>query len=59
MMTDNTTKNEEELGSSFGFKQVDIDEKQGLVNKVFASVADRYDVMNDLMSGGMHRLWKR
>ena len=32
--------------------------KQGLVNKVFARVAPRYDLMNDLMSGGLHRLWK-
>ena len=32
--------------------------KQGLVNEVFARVAPRYDLMNDLMSGGLHRLWK-
>ena len=42
----------------FGFTPVREDEKQGLVNRVFASVADRYDLMNDLMSGGLHRLWK-
>ena len=42
----------------FGFKKVSIDEKQKLVNQVFASVASRYDLMNDLMSGGLHRLWK-
>ncbi len=43
---------------SFGFKSVKSEERQGLVNKVFSSVADSYDVMNDVMSGGMHRLWK-
>ena len=37
---------------------VPLNEKQGLVNDVFHSVADRYDLMNDLMSGGVHRLWK-
>lgn len=45
--------------TSFGFRTVPETERQGLVNKVFASVADRYDLMNDLMSGGLHRLWKR
>jgi len=44
--------------SSFGFRPVEPDERQGLVNQVFARVADRYDLMNDLMSGGLHRLWK-
>lgn len=42
----------------FGERTVAIEEKQGLVNKVFHDVADRYDLMNDLMSGGVHRLWK-
>lgn len=42
----------------FGHRQVGTGEKQGLVNKVFTSVADKYDIMNDLMSGGLHRLWK-
>ncbi len=44
---------------SFGFRDVPEGERQGLVNSVFATVAERYDVMNDLMSGGLHRLWKR
>ena len=44
--------------TSFGFKSVKIDEKQKLVNDVFSKVADRYDLMNDLMSGGLHRIWK-
>lgn len=44
--------------TSFGYKEVQPSEKQGLVNSVFSSVASKYDVMNDLMSGGAHRLWK-
>jgi len=43
----------------FGFEQVPPDEKTRRVRGVFDSVAQRYDLMNDLMSGGMHRLWKR
>ena len=43
---------------SFGFREVAEEEKQKLVNEVFATVAARYDQMNDLMSGGLHRLWK-
>ncbi|WP_119273018.1 bifunctional demethylmenaquinone methyltransferase/2-methoxy-6-polyprenyl-1,4-benzoquinol methylase UbiE [Taklimakanibacter deserti] len=42
----------------FGFRTVAEAEKQGLVNEVFSKVALRYDQMNDLMSGGLHRLWK-
>lgn len=42
----------------FGYQQVDATEKAGRVRGVFDSVASRYDVMNDLMSGGLHRLWK-
>jgi len=42
----------------FGFREVDPAEKQGLVNEVFSSVASRYDLMNDLMSAGLHRPWK-
>lgn len=42
----------------FGFKTVERTAKAGLVRDVFDSVAGRYDVMNDLMSGGIHRLWK-
>ncbi len=45
--------------TDFGFTQVDVDEKRRLVTNVFDSVASRYDVMNDLMSLGVHRLWKR
>ncbi len=43
---------------SFGYEQVSPDEKQARVGAVFSSVARKYDVMNDAMSGGMHRLWK-
>jgi demethylmenaquinone methyltransferase/2-methoxy-6-polyprenyl-1,4-benzoquinol methylase len=43
----------------FGYQQVDEGEKAGRVGAVFRSVAPSYDVMNDLMSMGMHRLWKR
>ena len=44
---------------SFGFRRVALDEKPALVRRVFERVAGRYDIMNDLMSGGIHRLWKR
>jgi demethylmenaquinone methyltransferase / 2-methoxy-6-polyprenyl-1,4-benzoquinol methylase len=42
----------------FGDQRVPLAEKQGLVDDVFHKVADRYDLMNDLMSAGLHRLWK-
>lgn len=42
----------------FGYESVPLSEKQGRVNDVFRSVARRYDLMNDLMSGGLHRVWK-
>ena len=50
-MSDNTTH--------FGYQQVAEGEKAHRVESVFTSVARRYDVMNDLMSGGLHRVWKR
>ncbi|MBS1202256.1 MAG: bifunctional demethylmenaquinone methyltransferase/2-methoxy-6-polyprenyl,4-benzoquinol methylase, partial [Chromatiaceae bacterium] len=43
----------------FGYQQVPVDEKVGRVRQVFDSVASRYDLMNDLMSLGVHRIWKR
>ena len=49
--TDDTT--------DFGFERVKTAEKAGRVREVFDSVAAQYDLMNDLMSGGLHRLWKR
>ncbi|WP_430910589.1 bifunctional demethylmenaquinone methyltransferase/2-methoxy-6-polyprenyl-1,4-benzoquinol methylase UbiE [Methylobacterium sp. sgz302541] len=45
-------------GADFGFERVALGEKQGRVDAVFRSVAKRYDLMNDLMSGGLHRVWK-
>ena len=51
----NATK---DRNASFGFRPVAPEAKQGLVNEVFARVARSYDLMNDLMSGGLHRLWK-
>lgn len=50
---------QEEKSTHFGFSEVPLQEKQRLVRGVFDSVATRYDLMNDLMSMGMHRLWKR
>ncbi len=52
-MSDNSTKT-----THFGFKTVNTEEKEKLVGAVFHSVASKYDVMNDLMSLGIHRLWK-
>jgi len=58
MTNDNMPTPDTSDTASFGFKQVATAERQMLVNNVFARVADRYDLMNDLMSGGLHRLWK-
>jgi demethylmenaquinone methyltransferase/2-methoxy-6-polyprenyl-1,4-benzoquinol methylase len=44
--------------TDFGFRRVPLEHKQALVDDVFHSVASRYDLMNDLMSGGLHRAWK-
>lgn len=50
--------NATDTSTSFGFRNVREEERQSLVNEVFSKVAERYDLMNDLMSGGLHRLWK-
>lgn len=50
---------EKEQTTHFGYKQVPVNEKVNKVADVFHSVADKYDVMNDVMSMGVHRLWKR
>jgi demethylmenaquinone methyltransferase/2-methoxy-6-polyprenyl-1,4-benzoquinol methylase len=47
-----------EPGVAFGYRAVAAADKQKLVNEVFSHVAERYDQMNDLLSGGLHRLWK-
>ena len=44
--------------ADFGFRQVPLEDKQAMVDGVFDNVARRYDLMNDLMSGGLHRAWK-
>ena len=48
----------EENTTHFGFQTVPEADKAGMVHRVFTNVASKYDIMNDLMSGGMHRLWK-
>ena len=53
------TKQEQNKTTHFGYQTVATEEKADLVRGVFDSVATRYDLMNDLMSAGMHRLWKR
>jgi len=52
------TGGEDPSTTHFGYREVDETEKPSLVQGVFQSVASRYDLMNDLMSGGVHRLWK-
>src|SRR6202167_4681855 len=49
---------QKEPTASFGFRDVPEAEKEALVREVFSSVAARYDLMNDLMSAGVHRIWK-
>jgi demethylmenaquinone methyltransferase/2-methoxy-6-polyprenyl-1,4-benzoquinol methylase len=53
-----TGQDDRQQETHFGFRTVGLDEKQGLVDDVFHKVASRYDLMNDLMSGGLHRAWK-
>ncbi|MGL4729116.1 MAG: bifunctional demethylmenaquinone methyltransferase/2-methoxy-6-polyprenyl-1,4-benzoquinol methylase UbiE [Bosea sp. (in: a-proteobacteria)] len=52
------TKSDGDTTTHFGFEDVKLSQKQGLVDDVFHKVAGRYDLMNDLMSAGLHRLWK-
>jgi demethylmenaquinone methyltransferase/2-methoxy-6-polyprenyl-1,4-benzoquinol methylase len=55
---DGPDKNDGGERASFGFSEVPADEKSARVGEIFRSVAGRYDLMNDLMSAGVHRLWK-
>ena len=57
-MKDQTTNRQEQETTHFGFRDVAKEEKQNLVGDVFRSVAENYDLMNDAMSFGSHRLWK-
>jgi demethylmenaquinone methyltransferase/2-methoxy-6-polyprenyl-1,4-benzoquinol methylase len=57
-MTDPVDRAQERLATSFGYQEVRPQDKSGLVGGVFARVAERYDLMNDLMSLGIHRSWK-
>jgi demethylmenaquinone methyltransferase/2-methoxy-6-polyprenyl-1,4-benzoquinol methylase len=57
-MSNQRTTATEQMETSFGFENVAPGQKQPRVNTVFHKVADRYDIMNDLMSAGVHRLWK-
>ncbi|MDN3516646.1 bifunctional demethylmenaquinone methyltransferase/2-methoxy-6-polyprenyl-1,4-benzoquinol methylase UbiE [Aquisalimonas lutea] len=54
-----TTETPDDDTTDFGYQRVPRDEKARRVGRVFSSVAGRYDLMNDLMSAGLHRLWKR
>jgi demethylmenaquinone methyltransferase / 2-methoxy-6-polyprenyl-1,4-benzoquinol methylase len=57
-MTHPTEQARDRLASSFGYQEVRPEDKSALVGDLFARVAARYDLMNDLMSAGVHRLWK-
>jgi demethylmenaquinone methyltransferase / 2-methoxy-6-polyprenyl-1,4-benzoquinol methylase len=57
-MSESRTSAEGGMETSYGFREVADGEKQSLVNEVFHKVAKRYDIMNDVMSVGMHRVWK-
>ena len=58
-MTEEKFKQTTQQTTHFGYKTVEETEKQQKVGEVFHSVASKYDVMNDVMSAGMHRVWKR
>jgi demethylmenaquinone methyltransferase / 2-methoxy-6-polyprenyl-1,4-benzoquinol methylase len=58
MSTPETSDNSDGTGTDFGYRRVPEAAKAPLVHAVFASVAPRYDIMNDLMSAGIHRWWK-
>jgi len=59
MMTKHNTNQDSDQNTHFGFKSVAENEKAKKVGEVFHSVASKYDLMNDVMSAGIHRTWKR
>lgn len=59
MTTASDERNRDGEKTDFGFRRVRQEDHPGMVSAIFDSVADRYDLMNDLMSGGLHRLWKQ
>ena len=59
MTEQNTTSEKMADETHFGYKTVATEEKEKMVGEVFSSVAAKYDIMNDFMSMGVHRLWKR
>lgn len=54
-----TTEKDQQSTTHFGYKTIESEQKQAMVADVFHSVAAKYDIMNDVMSFGVHRLWKR
>lgn len=58
-MSNQTSQDQNQNTTHFGYKEVPVSDKADKVADVFHSVADKYDLMNDLMSAGVHRLWKR
>lgn len=59
MTTTSDERHRDDGETDFGFRRVRQEDHAGMVSAIFDSVADRYDLMNDLMSGGLHRLWKQ
>ena len=58
-MSNQTSQDQTQNTTHFGYEEVPVSDKVNKVADVFHSVADKYDLMNDLMSAGVHRLWKR
>src|ERR1700747_2091131 len=58
VMTPTNGASDPSRATHFGFRTVGIEHKQAMVDQVFDRVAPRYDLMNDLMSGGLHRVWR-
>jgi len=58
-MPNHANQDQNQNTTHFGYEEVPVTDKVNKVADVFHSVADKYDLMNDLMSAGVHRLWKR